>query len=151
MTLGCWIVQQLKSLGVKQPKAFRIFWINYPLAAAFGLVWSHSFITCNSCNSFPFRYCTLLHDTDKIGAAVIVQVRNKPKSRVKLWSGWPGSNRHGQLGRLGLYHWATPANWKTTCNNCISHESRDFSPWPDQILHGFFSLLNTCCQLMGRI
>ena len=25
------------------------------------------------------------------------------------WSGWSGSNRRGQLGRLEFYHWTTPA------------------------------------------
>ena len=27
-----------------------------------------------------------------------------------LWSGWRESNPRNQLGRLGLYHWATPAS-----------------------------------------
>ena len=30
------------------------------------------------------------------------------------WSGWSGSNRHHQLGRLGFYHWTTPASTLVT-------------------------------------
>ena len=32
-----------------------------------------------------------------------------PKKGKKKWSGWRESNPRDQLGRLGLYHWATPA------------------------------------------
>ena len=35
-----------------------------------------------------------------------------PKKGKKKWSGWRESNPRDQLGRLGLYHWATPANKK---------------------------------------
>ena len=32
------------------------------------------------------------------------------KAHIFTWSGWWESNPHDQLGRLGFYHWTTPAS-----------------------------------------
>ena len=39
-----------------------------------------------------------------------------------LWSGWWESDPRGQLGRLELYHWATPAFVLPTCLQIITHQ-----------------------------
>ena len=52
------------------------------------------------------------------------------QAHIFLWSGWRESNPRNQLGRLGLYHWATPAypaqfeNWI-----CASFALRATIPW----------------------
>ena len=37
---------------------------------------------------------------------------NKKEGVRKKWSGWWESNPHNQLGRLGFYHWTTPAGFQ---------------------------------------
>ena len=37
-------------------------------------------------------------------------IKKDSQSAVFFWSGWWESNPRDQLGRLGFYHWTTPAN-----------------------------------------
>ena len=48
-----------------------------------------------------------------------------PLSYVGTSSGWWDSNSRHQLGRLGFYHWTTPALWGAKDSNLRRHTSAD--------------------------
>ena len=62
-----------------------------------------------------------------------------------IWSGWRESNPRNQLGRLGLYHWATPAQQKSLYIIYDTVFKAEIHFCWSRMTGCFLELIATCC------